>query len=74
MIVEEFMVEDNTEAKINMVKKEVSQSRDNAADFLTKASQCGYKLEEAGVPLLFHNGKCFMGDKDIIDYLKENKK
>jgi len=70
-IVEEYMAANGTESKINMIKKEISEDSDNAQEFLRKAGNCGIKSEEAGVPMLWKDGKCTVGDQPIINYFKD---
>lgn len=69
--VEEYMTENNITDKIKIVSKEVSESRDNAQELLLRAGECGYKMEEVGVPMLWKDGICVMGDQPIIDYFKQ---
>ena len=70
-VVEEYMAANNTEAKIKMAKKEISESKANADELVRKSAACGIEPEEMGVPLLWNEGKCLVGDKDIINYFKE---
>ncbi len=56
---------------INIDKKEVSQNRTNAELLTETAIKCNIPPDQVGVPLLVTpEGKCFNGDKPIIDYLK----
>lgn len=70
-VVEEYMAANGTEVKIQIVKKEISESPENAQEFLRRAGNCGIKSEEAGVPMLWKDGKCTVGDQPIINYFKE---
>jgi glutaredoxin len=70
-IVEEYMAENNITDKIKIVSKEVSESKDNAEELLLRAGKCGYKMEEVGVPMIWKDGVCIMGDQPIIDYFKQ---
>lgn len=56
--------------KIQMEKFEVNESRDNAVKFYERGTLCNISKNELGVPLLVTpEGKCFMGDTPVIDYL-----
>jgi len=72
-IVEQWL-EDKTAIKTNsgLVFKEVSLNKDNSQLLLTSALQCQLDSSQGlGVPFLFDQGKCIIGDQPIIDYLGE---
>jgi len=56
------------ERKLNVIKLEVSSNQTNLELFYSAADFC--KLKYVGVPLLFHNKSCILGDKPIIQYLE----
>ncbi|MFA6486313.1 MAG: hypothetical protein WCT40_03025 [Candidatus Magasanikbacteria bacterium] len=68
LIAEEYMKNNNIEAKMTIEKKEVWHDQTNARDLLQKAHACGIATDSVGVPLLYDNGKCYSGDTDIINY------
>ncbi|MDD5099190.1 MAG: hypothetical protein PHP35_02505 [Candidatus Colwellbacteria bacterium] len=71
--VENYIVESDISSRLKIVSKEVSQSKENASELYLRAGECGYKVEEVGVPMLLAGGKCFMGDQPIIDYFESGK-
>ncbi len=71
--VEQWLSSDENKQKFSdLVKKEVYNSEENRDLLSQKAQIC--KIDgPLGVPFLFDNGKCIIGDKDIIDYLKNRQ-
>lgn len=68
--VEEFMAENKITEKLSIAQKEVSKNQQNAMELLGKAQQCGLPSNNVGVPFLWNNGECLLGDQDIINFLK----
>ncbi len=68
--VEEYIAENNTKDKIGLAEKEVYKNTDNAKILNEKAKKCDIKENEIGVPFLWADEKCYMGDEDIINYFK----
>ena len=66
--VEEYIKNNNIDAKIPVTKKEVWHDQTNAAEMIARAKKCGLDPNAVGVPLLYDNGKCYIGDVDIINY------
>jgi hypothetical protein len=70
-IVEEFMAENNITSKIPMTMKESFSNETNGKELIAAGNYCKLPKENIGrVPLLYAEGKCYLGDTDIIDYLK----
>jgi len=69
--VEKYIRENNIKDKINFEEKEVYYNRKNADDLVAKAKICGIPTNYIGVPFLWDGEKCFVGDKDIIDFFKQ---
>lgn len=67
-IVDAYVEENKIKEKIAFVDKEVYNNRANALELQKKAEICGLPSDNIGVPFLFDNGRCLIGDKDIIDY------
>lgn len=69
----EQWLEDKTAIKTNagLVIKEVSLNKDNGQLLLKAALECQLNTSQVGVPFLFDQGKCIIGDQPIIDYLGE---
>jgi len=73
-IVEQYMGENNIQAKSGIVLKEVSGDKSAAQDLVAKAAKCNISQSDLGVPLLWNDGKCFVGDKDIVAFFGEQYK
>lgn len=72
-IVEDWMDENGFRDKVNITMKEVWSNEKNNAELLVVAKECGIK-EDVGIPLLYADGLCYIGDVDVIDVLKEKIK
>lgn len=68
-IVEQYIADNNIEAKIQIEKKEVKENMKNNNELMLRATNCGLDLQTVGVPLLYDAGSCYMGDTEIINYL-----
>ncbi len=64
--VEKYLEE--REIKDKITPKEIHDSA-NAALFLKKAKQCGIAEADLGVPMLWAEERCYIGEQNIIDYL-----
>jgi len=69
--VEKYIADNNLESKISFAQKEVYKNQSNAKELEDKAKICGLPADSIGVPFLWDNGKCLVGDKDIIDFFKQ---
>ena len=70
--VEEYLATSKVEEKvINIEKKEVSTNQDNINLLLEKAALCKISEKSIGVPFLWAESKCIVGDADIIKYFGE---
>ena len=70
-IVKEFMNENNITSKIPMMMKESFSNEINGKELIAAGNYCKLPKQDIGaVPLLYVEGKCYLGDADIIDYLK----
>ncbi len=70
--VEKYIKEQGLENEI--IQKEIYQNSQNAEEFNQICEQEGIGLRERGVPFLYAKGECFVGDKQIITYLKLREK
>ena len=66
-----FMEENKIEEKVDFSKKEVSQNDANSREFLMVVKECGISPAEAGVPLVFAEGKCFLGEPEVMEFFKK---
>jgi len=69
-IVEQFMTDNKVQDKIDLDNKEVSKDKVAAQELVDKAKGCQLEYNSIGVPLLWVNNKCLIGDQDIIDFFK----
>jgi glutaredoxin len=74
--VEQFMTDNKIEEKLSVVKKEVYNDKNNAAELGEKAHACGLNTSSIGVPFLWDgpDAKCIVGDEDIIKFFQEKIK
>ena len=70
-VVEDFLAQNGIVAKVNFEQKEVFDNRDNNKELAQKAELCKINLENAGVPFLWNNGTCLMGEDEIINFFKD---
>lgn len=69
--VEEWMNENKIEEKIEIIKKEVYNNKENAKELVEAAKKCGLPTDSIGVPFLFAEGKCFIGTPDVVNFLAQ---
>ena len=69
-IVEKYIEENKITEKIDFAEGEVYHNKNNAAFLAGKAENCGISKDSIGVPLLWANGKCYVGDKEVVDFFK----
>ena len=63
------------EKKITILRKEVFNDKNNAADMEDKAYLCNIDTSKGiGVPFLYYRGQCVDGDQPVIDFLQEQAK
>ena len=67
--VENFLEKNNLTDKI--IKKEIYHNSQNANEFNKVCENEGINLINRGVPFLFADNKCFIGDKQIINYFQK---
>ncbi len=69
--VESFIKNNNIDKKIKFQQKEINSNQENRNELVERAKQCDIPLNKIGVPFLWDNGKCLMGDEDIINFFEE---
>ena len=69
--VDEYVAQNNVQEKVPFVQKEVYNDEKNSAELVKVAEKCGIAADEVGVPLLWADQQCLVGDKDIIDYFSQ---
>ncbi|MFA7662719.1 MAG: hypothetical protein WCX88_02275 [Patescibacteria group bacterium] len=70
-VVEQYITENNLQDKNLFVEREVSKNRDNAKLLQEKAVICGINTNSIGIPFFWDGEKCFEGQDEIINYLKQ---
>jgi cytochrome c biogenesis protein CcdA len=66
--VEEFIK--NNKLDFFVEQKEIYQNKKNAEEFNKVCAENGIALMDRGVPFLYAEGECFVGDKQIVTYLQ----
>ncbi|EKE16485.1 MAG: hypothetical protein ACD_11C00006G0008 [uncultured bacterium] len=69
--VEKFLQENKISEKVMFSKKEVWHDKINAQEFDEKTVECGLDKSEVGVPLLYVDKKCYIGEIEVIDFFKK---
>lgn len=69
-IVDKYIKENKVEDKVSFTKKEVYNNQKNQKELIEKAKICGIPDDSIGVPFLWDEEKCFIGDQDIINFFK----
>jgi len=69
--VDDFLKKNKIEDSIPLTKKEVWTNKDNSDDLNAKALQCGLGTQQVGVPFIYSDQKCHVGDVDVIQFLKQ---
>jgi len=69
--VEEYFKNKGVREKISFLEKEVYYNEENAKDLEEKAKICGIPSNTLGVPFLWDGGRCFIGDREIIDFFDQ---
>jgi glutaredoxin len=68
--VEDFIENNSLEERLNISQKNVALPN-NINEYNSAADICKIPEEERGIPLLYYNGSCYLGDLDAIDFLKQ---
>ena len=70
-LVEEFMASNNATSRINVTMKESFSNLVNGDELIKIGSYCKLAKENLGaVPLVYSDGKCYLGDTEAINFLK----
>ena len=72
--VEKYFQDNDVHNKIDFEEKEVYKNTDNAKLLADKAKICKIEENEIGVPFLWADGKCYVGDEEIIKFFNEKIK
>lgn len=58
------------EEKFGLVRKNVTNSQENARELARRTQECYPRQTTLTVPFLYDQGQCMMGDQEIIAYLE----
>lgn len=64
--VEETISSNGQDKSADIVQKEVSQDQNNYNQYLSALKACNIDTNNAGVPLLFTENTCFIGETDVL--------
>jgi len=67
----EYMGENNIDSRIPVARQEVWHNKANQKDMLSKAKECGIPDQKIGVPLLYSEGKCYIGEDEAKQFFSE---
>ena len=69
--INEFLEKNNIAEKVNFSKKEVWHDRANASEMTQAGAKCGIAKKDLGVPFIFDDGKCLIGEPDVKKFFSE---
>jgi len=68
---EDYIDQNKIEEKLKITRLEVSKDQGNSNLLVKTAKDCGTDISQgAPIPLLYDAQKCYIGDEDVINYLK----
>lgn len=67
----EYISENKIAEKVIFSKQEVWHNKANQKDMLEKTKECGLPEKEVGVPLLYSEGKCYIGEEETEKFFTE---
>jgi len=67
--VREKISEEKLNEKIDIVEIELQENKENISKFEEKIKECNINPQQAGIPLLFADGKCYQGVDPILEKL-----
>lgn len=74
-IVEEYLDKNKIFEKFSFVRSEVFHNENNQKIFVEKYKSCGVSDKgEMGVPMLWADGKCYIGQDKAIEYFQNKVK
>jgi glutaredoxin len=70
-VINEFIESNKIAEKFSFVKKEVWHDKTNQQEMSQAAKQCGLDVKKIGVPFVFDNGQCLIGEPDVKKFFGE---
>ena len=72
-LVEDYIIKNNIAQKVNFVQAEVFHNQNNQKILLEKYKACGTTDEsQMGVPMLWADGQCLVGQDKVMEYFDKN--
>ena len=68
--VREKISEEKLDEKIDIVEIELQENKENLPKFEEKIKECNIDPQQAGIPMLFVDGKCYQGVDPIMEKLR----
>ncbi len=68
--VKERISEEELDEKIDILELELQENRENITQFEEKIKLCNINPQQAGIPMLFADGKCYQGVDPIMEKLR----
>lgn len=69
--VSEFLTSNNVADKVVFEKREVWHDSKNARQMNDAVKLCQLSVQDVGVPMVFDNGKCIVGEPEVMSFFKE---
>jgi len=73
-VVEKYIEENKIKEKVNFSEGEVYHNKNNSAFLAEKAGKCGIDTKSIGVPFLWENDKCYVGQEEVIQFFRDKVK
>lgn len=70
-IVEKYIEDNKISEKVDFAQGEVYHNKTNAQFLAEKAGKCGIATDSIGVPFLWENDKCYVGQEEVIQFFKD---
>ncbi|MFH1366975.1 MAG: hypothetical protein ABIH38_03220 [Patescibacteria group bacterium] len=68
--VEQYIADNKVDEKVEYSKVEAFSTEENYNLFNTKAAGCQIPESQRGVPMIYENGRCYVGEIEAIDFFK----
>ncbi len=68
--VDEFIENNGIEAKVKITRREIYTNQFNLNELQRHALECGINQSTVGVPFIYYQGNCYLGEDECIDFLK----
>lgn len=72
--VKQYIKDNNINSRVEYEEIEAYETEENYALFNAKATECGIPENQRGVPLVYENGTCALGDVDAISFFANKVK